>query len=93
MPVTSNYQRRGVDTSSFSRAAERTTLPIQVLRWGAPTGDAARGLPFFEQQTAAALADARRHGFVTRPVRIVPGTEHGPLPGAVFAWCDSVRRN
>jgi len=40
---------------------------------------------------AAALADARAQGFVTTPVRVVPGADHGPLAPAVLAWCDSVR--
>jgi dienelactone hydrolase len=92
-PVTPNYQRRGVDSTTVSRAPERTGLPIQVLYCGAPTGEMARSMTFLEQQTALALRDARDHGFDPRPVRVVPGADHGPLPEAVLAWCDSLRRN
>jgi dienelactone hydrolase len=90
-PVTSNYQRRGLDSTSFSRAPERAMLPIQAFRCGAPSGDALEAVGFTDQQTAAALADAAAHGFESRPVRVVPGVDHGPLPEAVLAWCDSLR--
>lgn len=90
-PVTPNYQRRGLDSASYSRAPERTTLPIQVFRCGTPTGEGARAAAFVDQQTALALSDARDHGFQSRPVRVVPHTDHGPLPEAVLAWCDSLR--
>jgi hypothetical protein len=92
VPVTTNYQDRGVTAASFSRARERTTLPIQPLRCGAPKGDAAQAVKYCDQQTAVALREAREHGFAPRPVRVVTGAEHGPLPAAVFAWCDSLRR-
>src|SRR6185503_19151562 len=39
-PVTTNYQHRGMMASSFSFAPERTTLPIQPFRCGAPGADA-----------------------------------------------------
>jgi hypothetical protein len=91
-PVTTNYQQRGVTASSFSRAPERATLPIQPLRCGAPAGDAVRALSYIDQQTTQALREARDHGFAPRPVRIVEGADHGPLPEAVLAWCDSLRR-
>jgi dienelactone hydrolase len=90
-PVTTNYQRRGVDSTSISRAPERATLPIQPFRCGAPRGDVAHAMTFLEQQTALAVHDARDHGFRPLPVRVVPGADHGPLPGAVLAWCDSLR--
>ncbi len=90
-PVTPNYQRRGMDSTSFSRAPERSRLPIQVFRCGAPTGDAIVALEHVEQQTAVALRDAAGHGFQPRPVRVVAGSDHGPLPEAVLAWCDSLR--
>lgn len=90
-PVTANYQRRGVDAAQFSRAPERTSLPIQPFRCGAPTGEVARTLASLDQQIALALGDAREHGFQPRPVRVIPGADHGPLPGAVLAWCDSLR--
>lgn len=92
-PVTTNYQQRGVTASSFSRAPERATLPIQPLFCGAPAGDAAQALTYCEQQTAQALREARAHGFAPRPVRVVAGADHGPLPEAVLAWCDSLRRH
>jgi hypothetical protein len=91
-PVTSNYQRRGVDSASFSRDPARTSLPIQAFRCGAPTGEGARAVTFLDQQTALALRDACEHGFQPRPVQVVPGADHGPLPEAVLAWCDSLRR-
>ena len=91
VPVTTNYQRRGLDPASFSKAPERTKLPIQVLREPTPAGEAAGPLAFFEQQTAQALADARAHGYSPNPVHVVPGGVHGPLAMAVLAWCDSVR--
>lgn len=90
-PVTPNYQRRGLDSTSFSRATERAQLPIQVFMCGAPTGDAILALEYVEQQTAAALRDATDHGFKPRPVRVVAGSDHGPLPESVLAWCDSLR--
>jgi hypothetical protein len=91
-PVTTNYQDRGVTASTFSRAPERKTLPIQPLRCGAPSADAAAAVPYCEKQTAVALREAREHGFAPRPVRVVAGADHGPLPDAVIAWCDSLRR-
>jgi dienelactone hydrolase len=91
-PVTANYQRRGVDSASFSRAPERVRLPIQAFRCGAPTGEVARAMAVLDQQTALALRDARDHGFQPRPVQVVPGADHGPLPEAVLAWCDSLCR-
>jgi hypothetical protein len=90
-PVTTNYQRRGLDSTSFSTAPERKRLPIQVLREAAPTGEMADAMKALDQQTAAALNDARAHGFASTPVRIVPGADHGPLAPAVIAWCDSLR--
>jgi hypothetical protein len=90
-PVTTNYQRRGLDSTSFSRAPERASLPIQPFRCGAPRGDMGRAMTFLEQQTALAMQDAREHGFQPLPVRVVAGADHGPLPEAVFAWCDSLR--
>lgn len=90
-PVTTNYQSRGVDSTSISRAPERSNLPIQAFRCGAPTGDVARAMAVLDQQTAGAIRDARSHGFRPRSVLVVPGTEHGPLPEAVLAWCDSLR--
>jgi hypothetical protein len=91
-PVTTNYQRRGVTAASFSRARERASLPIQPFQCGAPTGDdAIRALAAVRQQTKVALGEARDHGFAPRPVRVVQGADHGPLPEAVLAWCDSLR--
>lgn len=90
-PVTPNYQRRGVDSRSFSHAPERAVMPIQPLICGAPTGDGIRAAPYARQQTDVALGDAREHGFLARPLRAVPNRDHGPLPEAVFAWCDSLR--
>jgi len=92
-PVTPNYQQRGLTTASWSSAPARTTLPIQPFRCGKPTGgDALTAMQSVDQQTAQALRDARTHGFAPRPVRVVPGADHGPLPGAVLAWCDSLLR-
>ena len=91
-PVTTNYQRRGLDSASFSRAPERASLPIQAFRCGAPTGAAIGAMPFTDRQTALALRDAREHGFRPQPVRVVQHADHGPLPEAVLAWCDSLCR-
>ena len=88
VPVSTNYQRRGV---VYSEAAERSGLAIQVLREGSPTGPIAGFMKGLDQQTAEALADARAHGYHPRPVRVVPGADHGPLAEAVLAWCDSLR--
>lgn len=90
-PVTANYQRRGLDSKSFSRAPERAVVPIQPFVCGAPTGEGVRAVPYASQQTAVAVGDAREHGFQPRPVRVVPNRDHGPLPEAVLAWCDSLR--
>ena len=90
-PVSTNYQRRGLDSAGFSTAPERTRLPLQVFREGQPTGEIAGFMGVLDQQMAAALADARSHGYTTTPVRVVPGADHGPLAPAVLAWCDSVR--
>lgn len=91
--VTTNYQRRGLDSTAFSSAPGRAHLPIQAFREGAPTGDADGAMKFLEQQTASALDDARRHGYAPAPVRVIPHAEHGPLAPAVLAWCDSLRRS
>ncbi len=89
-PVSTNYQRRGLDDATFSPATARATLPIQPLRCGAPRREAATAVHFSDPQTARALADARAHGFAPRDVRIVAGAGHGPLAQAVLAWCDSL---
>jgi dienelactone hydrolase len=91
-PVTTNYQRRGVSANSFSHAMERTHLPLQVFREGAPSGPIALFTKGLDDQTAQALADARAHGFHPADVRVVPGAPHGPLAEAVLAWCDSLSR-
>ncbi len=91
-PVSTNYLGRGVSATTFSRAPERATLPIQVFRCGDPRGAAATGLAFFDRQTAQALADARAHGFAPFPVHVVPEADHGPLPGPVLAWFETVLR-
>jgi hypothetical protein len=91
-PVTTNYQRRGVNDATISRASARATLPIQPLRCGAPTGDAAKWVTVVDQQMALAMKEASAHGFAPRPVQMVAGADHGPLPQAVLAWCDSLRR-
>jgi len=90
-PVATNYQRRGLDSTTFSKAPGRAHLPIQVLREGAPTGEIAGAMAILDQQTALALDDARSHGYAPSPVRVIPGVDHGPLAPAVLAWCDSVR--
>lgn len=92
-PVTPNYQHRGLDATSFSRAAERGTLPIQPFRCGAPKGEIQAFVPQLDAQIELALRDAREHGFHPQPIRIVAGADHGPLPEVVFAWCDSLRGN
>jgi dienelactone hydrolase len=91
-PVTTNYQRRGVDSTSISRAPERRSVPIQPFRCGAPTGEMTGAIKFIDQQMALALSDARVHGFQPRSVQVVPGVDHSPLAGIVLAWCDSLRR-
>jgi hypothetical protein len=91
-PVSTNYQRRGLDSTTFSRAPGRATLPIRVFRCGAPTGTAVEAIRFCDQQTARAVADARAHGFAPLPVRVVPGADHGPLPGPVLAWFETLLR-
>ncbi|HUK62123.1 MAG TPA: hypothetical protein VLV15_02280, partial [Dongiaceae bacterium] len=91
VPVSTNYQRRGVDSASVSRAPGRPHPPIQALREGAPTGDFAAAMKFLDQQTATALDDARKLGFEPAAVRTVPDVDHGPLATAVLAWCDSLR--
>jgi GNAT superfamily N-acetyltransferase len=90
VPVTPNYQRRGVTKSTISLARERATLPIQPLICGAPSCEEARSVLL--PQTEAALRDARDHGFTPRAPRVVPGVEHGPMAEQVLAWCDSLRR-
>src|SRR5262249_54950130 len=89
--VSTNYQRRGLDTAAFSKAPERAHLSLQVFYEGAPTGEYADAIKFLKQQTASALADARAHGFAPAPERVVPGVDHGPLAPSVLAWCDSLR--
>src|SRR3954470_6289370 len=91
-PVTTNYQARYLDPSAFSTAPERSTLPIQVFRCGAASAAATAAMPVLEAQVDRAISDARAHGFAPRPVRVVEGADHGPLPEAVLAWCDSLPR-
>lgn len=90
-PVTPNYQRRGLDAHSFSRAPERGTLPIQPFRCGSPQGEIAAQIPQLEAQIELAIRDAREHEFRPQATRVVAGADHGPLPEAVLAWCDSLR--
>jgi len=89
-PVTPNYQGRGLTPDTFSRAPERATLPIQTFMCGAPRGEIAGFMPQLRQQVDRALADARAHGFAPEPPRDVPDADHGPLPGAVLAWFESL---
>jgi len=89
-PVTPNYQRRGLDARSFSHSPERGTLPIQPFRCGAPEGEIAAYISQVDAQIEQALRDAREHGFHPQPMRVVAGADHGPLPEAVLAWCDSL---
>jgi len=89
-PVSPNYQGRGLTPETISHAPERATLPIQVFVCGAPQGEAAAALTFVQQQTERAIAEARANGFAPRPVRIVPGVDHGPLAMEVLAWFDSL---
>jgi len=92
-PVTPNYQRRGLDSAAFSRAPERTSLPIQVLLCGAPTADARQALAAVEPQIALALGDARDHGFPSRPERVIVETSGVALPydTLITFWRDPVR--
>lgn len=90
-PVTPNYQSRGLTPETFSTAPERRTLPLKVFWCGAPTGDAVLGMPFFRQQTAKALEEARAHGFAPQPDKGVEGADHGPLPEAVLDWFEALR--
>jgi hypothetical protein len=90
-PVSTNYQRRGIDDARFSSAPERTRLPLQVFCENAAPNAAAPSARFTDQQTAQAMADARAHGFAPAPVRKVPG-KHGPLAAPVLSWCDSLAR-
>lgn len=85
-----NYQSRGLTPDTFSRHPSRASLPIQVFWCGAPQGDAHAGASFWRTQTEHALADARAHGFRPRPIRVVAGADHGPLPEPVLAWFDSL---
>ena len=89
--VSCNYARRGAAPEAISRDPARLRLPLQPFRCGAPGAEAAAFIRFVDAQTASAIADARAHGFQPQPVRIVPNAAHGPLPEAVFAWCDSLR--
>jgi len=89
-PVSTNYQRRGVDATQFARDPKRASLPIQCLREGSPNPQIAPSMKGLDQQTASALEDARAQGFAPASVRVVPGADHGPLAEAVLAWCDSV---
>jgi len=92
VPVSPNYARRGVTDATFSRDPLRARLPIQPLRCDPTDSDAVALLHFVDDQTATARNDARAHGFAPRPMRVVRGAAHGPLPDAVFAWCDTLRR-
>jgi len=89
-PVTTNYQGRGLTPETFSGAAERATLPVQVFWCGAPQGEVGAAMQNLRQQTDRAIADARAHGFAPSPIRVVAGADHGPLATAVLAWCDSL---
>ena len=89
-PVTTNYQGRGLTSATLSTDSSRATLPIQVFWCGAPKGEVAAAMHFLRAQTDQALADARAHGFRPRPIRVVAGADHGPLPGPVMAWFDSL---
>ncbi len=91
-PVTPNYQGRGLSHETFSTDTSRTTLPIQVFWCGSPTGEFAQAMHFLRDQTDRAVADARAHGFLPRPVRTVTGADHGPLAEPVIAWFDSLAR-
>ena len=92
-PVSTNYQGRGVDQAALllTSVPERAKLPIQAFEAGAPNPQIAPFMKNIEQQTKTALDDAARLGFAPAPLRVVKGADHGPLPEAVLAWCDSLR--
>jgi hypothetical protein len=77
---------------AWSRTPERAALPIQLFRCSHPTGAAVEGFRAWDLQMTRALADARAHGFSPAPLRVVPGTDHGPLPGPVLAWFETLLR-
>ena len=91
-PVSPNYQRRGVDPKAFRATPARSRIALQVFRAGAPDPEFAAAMKSLDAQTATALDDARARGFRPAPVRVVAGAPHGPLVGAVLAWCDSLTR-
>ena len=42
------------------------------------------------EQIDRALAEASAHGFAPAGIRVIAGADHGPLPGPVLAWFDSL---
>ena len=94
-PVTTNYQRRGVTAASvLARARERTSLPIQPFRCGAPTGDDARPRDVGRRPADRSSVARRARARVRARSRCgwSRGRSTGRCPRPCSAWCDSLRR-
>jgi dienelactone hydrolase len=78
-PVSPNYQGRWMTADSFSSAAVREKLPVQVIL------SAQVSLPFLTQQTGVAIEAAKAHGFANVSV-IQVDKPHGALPEEVFRY-------
>ena len=84
-PVCPNYASRYVKWSSDP---SRSSLPIRFFVSDGDPGFGP-GSPIFSQ-CQRAVDEGRSHGFKVSQ-KVVPGDVHGPLPGPVLAWFDSLR--
>lgn len=88
IPVTSNYQGRGMTPANFSTHPSRADLPVHILEAG--KGPAPWPNPFLAQQVSEARKQATAHGFSNITSAVAAGKEHGPLAEEVIAFCAKI---
>jgi dienelactone hydrolase len=91
-PVSPNFAGRWLGAGSWSKAPERTQVPVRVFFSGPLQG--AENLPraTLLQQTHEALQQAVARGFAPIPVQVLPKQPHGPQADAVLGWFQALAR-
>jgi dienelactone hydrolase len=87
-PVSANWRGRWVGEADFSKAAERSALPVNVL-FCAPR-PAPPGWDAFLSQSKEAISLAESHGFRNVSLTMTANPVHGPLADEVLAFFSSV---
>jgi poly(3-hydroxybutyrate) depolymerase len=82
-PVSTNYQGRWMTSESFSSSPARAKLPVKVSQ------SAQSPSRFLGTQTAAAMEEAKAHGFGSVSL-VTVDKPHGPMPEEVLRFFASV---